>query len=588
MSFNDLLVLVSDNMFHERPADVRDFVTSKDYMGLPALSEQQYQVVERMSQIYNEPELQHLYGPEEGIRRWNSMVSEVCLFCGKGGGKNLTSTISFAYVVHKLLCLRDPQAYYGKPHGDSIDLLNIAINADQAKNVFFNPFKDRIMRAPWFEQRFDAGRAGELIFDNNIRCFSGHSEREGWEGYNLMLCALDEISGFALETTSGQRQSKTANDIYRMYKASVSSRFPVHGKLALLSFSRFKGDFISSRYDKLVAERHTLVKEHSFTVHANTDIKHTVQWEEDRIIAYTEPRVFALRAPSWIFNPTMKLEHLEQIIIADPQDFQTRFACNPPESIDAFIKDEAPVRKSFPERATPFRPGTWSLREEFLPQPESEYYMHVDLAYKHDRAAASMAHVSRFVDSRYAGMREPQPFVEVDVVRYWTPTPGNEIELVEIKEFILMLRERGFPLKLVTFDQWSSAPMRQELSDMGIETAKLSVNKHHYTDFKVAMYEGRVLGYNDDLLIDELIGLRIIKGDKVDHPRKGSNDIADSVAGAVYNAMTNTNHIRIQPVEIRDLTTVTREQRVVAAAPVRATEPPPQELAEWFERMGVI
>jgi hypothetical protein len=41
------------------------------------------------------------------------------------------------------------------------------------------------------------------------------------------------------------------------------------------------------------------------------------------------------------------------------------------------------------------------------------------------------------------------------------------------------------------------------------------------------------------LLIDELLQLRIIK-DKVDHPRKGSKDLADAVCGAIYNSIART------------------------------------------------
>jgi hypothetical protein len=51
--------------------------------------------------------------------------------------------------------------------------------------------------------------------------------------------------------------------------------------------------------------------------------------------------------------------------------------------------------------------------------------------------------------------------------------------------------------------------------------------------------EERVLGPQIQLLIDELLQLRIVK-DKVDHPRKGSKDLSDAVCGAVYNAVALT------------------------------------------------
>jgi hypothetical protein len=52
--------------------------------------------------------------------------------------------------------------------------------------------------------------------------------------------------------------------------------------------------------------------------------------------------------------------------------------------------------------------------------------------------------------------------------------------------------------------------------------------------------EGRVSGPDNEILRKELLTLRIMPNDKVDHPRKGSKDLADSVCGAIYNAIAHT------------------------------------------------
>lgn len=593
MAFEDFLTIVSDNEFIEKPVGPQEFVTSPDYMDLPGMSDKQYLILEKMTQIYKRDTLEYLYGKDEGERLSKRTVDECVLMIGKGGGKTMTNTVAVSYVVYKLLCLRDPQKYYGKPRGDSIDIINVALNAKQAENVFFNPMRDRIKGSKWFENSFET-RAGELVFDKNIRCFSGHSEREGWEGYNLILAILDEIAGFAVDNTSGNKQAKTAESIYQMYKASVQSRFPRYGKIALLSFPRFKGDFITSRYDQVVHEKQTLHKTKTMMLDDDNPAmgEITVDWEEDEIISYKEPKKFAMRAPSWVTNPIMEVEDYRSSMLTDMLDFLSRFACMPPESIDAFFKDETPVYKAFPERMSPYEPGSWRLRPEFKPQPDTKYYIHVDLGYKHDRAAVAMAHVSKFVDSGYAGYPEPMPFIEVDAIRYWTPSTEESVDFTEIKEFILMMRARGFKIELVTFDQWQSVTMRNDLESLGVSTDKLSVNKNHYTELKVAMSESRVMGYRDDLLIDELLGLRIIKGDKVDHPRKGSNDIADAVCGAVYNAMANTQYEHSDMLEVMDVASIRsreiKEQSVEPSAPKKATEPPPAEIADWLSSLEVI
>ena len=65
-SFNDLIDILDGEEFEERPVDLRTFVTSPDYLGLPPLSEYQYTLIEKSSQIYKESTLIKLYGEKEG------------------------------------------------------------------------------------------------------------------------------------------------------------------------------------------------------------------------------------------------------------------------------------------------------------------------------------------------------------------------------------------------------------------------------------------------------------------------------------------------------------------------------------------
>jgi len=169
------------------------------------------------------------------------------------------------------------------------------------------------------------------------------------------------------------------------------------------------------------------------------------------------------------------------------------------------------------------------------------YYLHVDLAYKHDRAAVAMASVHEWVTIKYSDtIKHRAPVISVDAVRFWTPRPDQNIDIEDVKNFIVELKMAGFPIKLVTFDRWNSVAYRQQLqSDFGMKTDILSVAKQHYEDFALAISEQRVRGYSLPLLVDELLGLRVIKGNKVDHQRKGSKDLSDAVVGAIYNVINN-------------------------------------------------
>lgn len=562
--FGDLLNLLDGEDFEERPVAIEEFVQSEDYLGLPALSEYQYQLIKASTQIYKKSTLINLYGETEGEKRWKQTCNEVIFQLGKGSGKDYTSTIACAYIVYLLLCLKDPAKYYGKPPGDTIDIINIAINAQQATNVFFKGFMNRIERSPWFIGKYEK-KAGHFAFDKNVNVYSGHSEREAWEGYNVIYVILDEISGFALESTSGNEQAKTAQAVYDMYRASVDSRFPDFGKLVLLSFPRFRGDFIQQRYAAVINEKETLIRKHTFKIDPELPDdtegnEFDIEWEEDHILSYKIPRVYALKRPTWEVNPTRSIEDFTVAFYSNPIDALSRFACMPPDAIDAFFKDKAKIEQAFSKQSTLNEDN--SFRESFTPDPEKRYYVHVDLARVHDHAAVALAHVEKWEQRNIGGkMTEPAPVVVVDQVRYWTPSKTKNVDFTEIREYILSLKRRGFNIRLVTFDRWESADTMQYLNERGLKSERLSVAKKHYEDFAMVVAEERVVGPKIELLIEELLQLRIMKNDRVDHPRKGSKDLSDAVCGAIYNAIAHTPRTLNETIEIKTLDSINREIR---------------------------
>ena len=542
-SFNDLIDILDGEEFEERPVDLRTFVTSPNYLGLPPLSDLQYTLIEKSSQIYKESTLKKLFGEQEGERIYKQTCTEVIAQLGKGSGKDYSSTIAVAYIVYLLLCLKDPATYYGKPPGDSIDILNIAINSQQANNVFFKGFKTRIDRSPWFVGKYDP-KASEMKFDKAITVHSGHSEREAWEGYNVIVVILDEISGFAIENTTGHDQAKTADAIYEMYRASVDSRFPDFGKVILLSFPRFKNDPIQKFYNSVIADKETIIRSHKFKMDLDLPDdtegnEFEIEWEEDHINSYLIPKVYALKRPTWEVNPTRSIEDFKVAFYKNSLDALGRFACMPPEMIDAFFKSREKVEKAFNNVGLAVD-KFGRLEEWFKPDPDKKYFIHVDLAQKHDHCAVSMAHVDRWVNVKVTNeYSQPAPIVTVDAVRYWTPTPDKSVDFTEVKDYILSLRTRGFNISVCTFDRWNSHDMMQQLKSYGINTEILSVAKKHYDDMAMVVLEERLNGPHIPLLIDELLQLKIMR-DRVDHPRKGSKDLADAVCGSIFNSISRT------------------------------------------------
>jgi len=595
--FSDIIDMLDGEEFDEKPVSLRDFVTDEKYLGLPELSEYQYTLIEKSSQVYKESTLIKLFGEEEGHRMFKQTANEVVAQLGKGSGKDYCSTIAVSYIVYLLLCLKDPASYYGKPPGDSIDIINIAINAQQASNVFFKGFRTRIDKSPWFVGKYSE-KASEIKFNKNITVHSGHSEREAWEGYNVIVVILDEISGFSVENTTGHEQAKTGSLIYEMYRASVDSRFPDYGKVILLSFPRYKNDYIQQRYDDVVADKEVVVRSHRFKLdmdlpEGTAGNEFDIEWEEDNIISYKYPGMYALRRPTWDVNPTRSIEDFKIAFYKNAPDALGRFACMPSEAIDAFFKSREKIEKSFSNLGLAVD-QFGRFEDWFAPDPDKEYFIHVDLAQKHDHCAVAMSHVQKWVNIKVTDTySQPAPIVEVDAVRFWTPTPDKSVDFTEVKDYILSLKTKGFKIRLCTFDRWNSHDMMQQLKQYGINTELLSVAKKHYDDMAMVVLEERLKGPHIPLLIDELLQLRIMR-DKVDHPRKGSKDLADAVCGSIFNAISHTRFDTNQEIKIHNYESmsydndfgVTKEEEYVQNM-IRAPRIP-QELKEAMDRMMII
>jgi hypothetical protein len=591
MMFDEFLEVLQDSNFEELPVDAKTFVEGEDFLGQPPLSDVQYDIVEAMSQIYRLEDLINLMGEESGRRYYKKYTkNEVILQLGKGSGKDFTSTVACSYIVYKLLCLKDPARYFGKPGGDAIDIINVAINAQQAKNVFFKGFKSKIERSPWFSGKFNA-KAESIEFDKSITVYSGHSERESHEGLNLILAVLDEISGFATEIGTGNDQGKTADNIYKAFRASVDSRFPDLGKVALLSFPRFPGDFISQKYDAVIAEKDSVRKTHKFIM--NPDLPDDaegnsleIEWEEDTITSYKYPGVFALKRPTWVVNPTRQIDDFKLAFYTDMGDAMQRFACVPTFATDAFFKQREKVRACMTIR----NPIDSSKRfdDTFKPDPNKKYFVHADLAQKHDKCAVAIAHVEKWVSVQVMkDYEQVVPMVIVDAVVYWEPKIEGPVNLSEVKQWIQNLRRIGFDIGMVSFDRWQSFDIQNELKSVGMRTETVSVAKKHYEDMAMLMYEERLAMPAIELLFEELTELKIMKNNRVDHPRKLSKDLADAVCGAIFGAISHTPKDQNLEVEVH---TFKDRPKQVDNLPdnVIQYKTMPKDVQEYLERFDLI
>jgi hypothetical protein len=88
------------------------------------------------------------------------------------------------------------------------------------------------------------------------------------------------------------------------------------------------------------------------------------------------------------------------------------------------------------------------LTIHLYPTRDKTYFVHVDLARKHDRCAVAMGHVVKW-EKREIGKftTEPAPVVKIDALRYWIPKKDKEVDFTDVREYILDLARKGFSIK---------------------------------------------------------------------------------------------------------------------------------------------
>lgn len=130
------------------------FVEGKYFLHHPPLSDIQYEFVQAMTDIFTPGGTLKPDQYIEGVAQW-----------GKGGGKDTCAMIIVARVVYLLGCLADPIGYFGLTPQSSIDIINVAVNAGQANNVFFGPLRRMLRRSPWFVEKLTfSDKESELNF----------------------------------------------------------------------------------------------------------------------------------------------------------------------------------------------------------------------------------------------------------------------------------------------------------------------------------------------------------------------------------------------------------------------------------------
>jgi len=487
------------NAYDERPVDIETFVKDPHFLNLGSVIRPT--VMQDLNDLFSSPHSFMSCAYEEAV--FDEAI---------GSGKSFKTSIIICYGLHHLLCLRSPQEYFGRHPTDSIVIMNMSVNEKQAKKVVFGEIRARIDDSPWFKKwHVDPNVRSELRFDKNITIIPGNSASTTPLGYNLVMAVMDEASFYP-----NSDLQDTAQVMYYALSSRIKYRFhPLGGLLVIISSPRYEDDFTERKMAE--AEKNP---QRIFS-------RRRALWEvlEMDRRAIEEGDFFDLIHP--ITKDRVKI----------PTRYQYEFTQNPERAwrdlgacpslvLEPYIKQYDLVEACIDNNMQNAIDTDGKLKENFKPTPGMTYYAHVDLALRKDSCGIAVAH--REGDTVY-----------VDLIHRITGSQKKEIDIGEVRSIFLTMRQRNFRIGKVTFDQFQSAQSIQELRKKNIEAGNLSVDRTlaPYETLKELCYSQKIHYPYHEIFLREMERLEMIDGKKVDHPAKGSKDVSDAVAGAVFNAV---------------------------------------------------
>jgi hypothetical protein len=121
-----------------------------------------------------------------------------------------------------------------------------------------------------------------------------------------------------------------------------------------------------------------------------------------------------------------------------------------------------------------------------------------------------------------------------------------------------------------------------------MRTETVSVAKKHYEDMAMLMYEERLAMPAIELLFQELTELKIMKNNRVDHPRKLSKDLADAVCGAIFGAISHTPKDMNTEIEIHTFKDRPKTELDNLPDNVISYKPMPKDVQDYLKGFDLI
>lgn len=400
---------------------------------------------------------------------------ELILSIGRRSGKTFLSSCIAGYETYKLIQKGDPQAYYGLPASNMIQLISVATDRDQAGLLyqevsghfrgcaFFAPYMaNNTMSYARFQTPNDIEQYGSYATDPAAKATVKVTFRscvaKGLRGAGNIVVILDEVAHF---TDAGQ---SSADAVYNAVVPSTSAYSPkdpgdrskpigdVEARVILISSPLGRQGMFYKMFQMGMAGGNVGQK------------------------------MLCIQAPTWEVNPTVPATEFEKNYLKDTKVFFTEYGGEFSDRTRGWTEPQE-VRPCIDPELRPMARGI----------PRRAYFLGLDLALVGDGTAIAIGHIDE--DGR----------IIVDLVDQIRAGEGKfeqktRLEFDDVADWVKELSQR-FYLAEGMFDQWAGIPFEQALAKRGLTQMKSTamtraLTSQIFQNFKDMMWDKRVQLYN--------------------------------------------------------------------------------------------